>query len=96
MLSGAANTAGVALTDAANTAGVKAGEALKWASQFLNKAKPVDAAPPKVTFEESVEEKKSKMILAGMEMLTQRFAAGELSAEDYAKQLAVLSEQLKS
>ncbi len=49
-----------------------------------------------MAFEESVEEKKSKMILAGMEILTQRFAAGELNAEDYAKQLGVLSEQLKS
>lgn len=96
MFSNAANTAGVALGDVANTAGVKAGEALKWASQFLNKAKPAEAAPPEVAFEESVEEKKSKLILAGMEMLTQRFAAGELSADDYAKQLAVLSDQLKS
>lgn len=31
-----------------------------------------------------------------MDQLTQRFASGELGAEDYAKQFAVLSEQLKS
>lgn len=93
---GTVDVALIAIGDAATSAGAKVGEALNWASQLLSKSKPAEAAPPEVTFEESVEEKKSKMILVGMEMLTQRFASGELSAEDYAKQLAVLSEQLKS
>jgi uncharacterized membrane protein len=35
------------------------------------------------------------VILAGMERLTQRFAAGELSQDEYKVQFAVLVEQLK-
>lgn len=85
-----------AIGDATTSAGSKVGEALNWAGQLLSKTKPAEAATPEVHFEESVEEKKNKMILAGMELLTQRFAAGELSAEDYTKQLAVLSAELKS
>jgi hypothetical protein len=47
-------------------------------------------------FEASIEEKTNAVILAGMERLTQRFAAGELSQEEYKGQFAVLVGQLKS
>lgn len=41
-------------------------------------------------------EKTNGVILAGMERLTQRFAAGELNQEEYKRQFAVLVGQLKS
>jgi hypothetical protein len=75
------------------------GQALSWASQLLSKGQSAEAsatAPPEVAFEESIAEKTNKLILNAMDQLTQRFASGELGAEDYAKQFAVLSAQLKS
>ncbi len=49
-----------------------------------------------MVFEGTVEEKTNEVILAGMERLTQRFEAGELSQEEYKAQFAVLVEQLKT
>ena len=97
-LGDAASTAGTALTEAASTAGSKVGQALSWAGQLLSKSQSAEAsatAPPEVAFEESIAEKTNKLILNAMDQLTQRFASGELGAEDYAKQFAVLSAQLK-
>ena len=50
---------------------------------------------PEVEFEASVEEKTNTLILVVMEKLTQRFAAGEVSKEDYKSQFAVMTEQLR-
>ncbi|MFQ6539402.1 hypothetical protein [Aphanothece stagnina] len=60
------------------------GEAVGWAGKLFNKEKPAEAADPQaVELEASVEDKTNAMILDGMERLTQRFAAGELSQEEY-------------
>ena len=45
-------------------------------------------------YERTVEEKTNEAFLDGMDRLTKRFAAGELSQEAYNVQLAVLVEQL--
>ena len=45
-------------------------------------------------YERTVEEKTNEAFLDGMDRLTQRFAAGELSQEEYNVQFAVLVEQL--
>jgi hypothetical protein len=81
--------------DVATRAGAKVGEALGWAGKLFSQEKPLglDAAP--VGFESTVEEKTNAVILAGMEQLTQRFATGELSQDEYKAQFAVLAEQLK-
>ena len=46
-------------------------------------------------YERTVEEKTNEAFLDGMDRLTQRFAAGELSQDEYKVQFAVLVEQLK-
>jgi tellurite resistance protein len=92
---GALDQALFAVGDVANRAGAKVGKALAWAGKQFSKVKPVDGDAPDVEFEASVEEKTNEVILAGMERLTQRFAAGELSQEEYKSQFAVLVEQLK-
>jgi hypothetical protein len=93
---GALDQALFAVGDVANRAGAKVGKALGWAGKQLSKVKPAEADAPTVEFEASVEEKTNAVILAGMERLTQRFAAGELKQEEYKSQFAVLVEQLKS
>jgi tellurite resistance protein len=81
--------------DVANRAGAKVGEALGWAGKLFNKDKLAEADGSVVDFETTVEEKTNEVILAGIDRLTQRFAAGELSQEEYKVQFAVLVEQLK-
>jgi tellurite resistance protein len=71
-------------------------EALGWAGKQFSKVKPAVGDTPEMEFEASIEEKTNAVILAGMERLTQRFAAGELSQEEYKGQFAVLVGQLKS
>ncbi|MCP9940734.1 TerB family tellurite resistance protein, partial [Synechococcus sp. Cruz CV12-2-Slac-r] len=91
---GAFDQALFAAGDVASRAGAKVGEALGWAGKLFNKDKP--AEPGAVNFEVTVEEKTNEVILAGMERLTQRFAAGELNQEEYKAQFAVLVDQLKA
>jgi hypothetical protein len=74
---GAVDQAQLAMGDGANWAGAKVGEAMGWAGKLFHKDKPADAEAPQVEFEASVKEKTNAMILAAMETLTQRFAAGE-------------------
>lgn len=93
---GAVEQALVAAGGVANRAGAKVGEAMGWAGRLLSREKPAEAEATAVNFEATVEEKRNEVILAGMERLTQRFAAGELSQEEYKLQFAVLVEQLKS
>jgi tellurite resistance protein/uncharacterized protein (DUF697 family) len=81
--------------DLANQAGAKVGEVVGWAGKLFQKAKPVDIATAEVDFEASTEERTKAIILGAMEKLTQRFADGEISQEDYKSQFAVLAEQLK-
>ncbi|MBE9155163.1 TerB family tellurite resistance protein [Cyanobium sp. LEGE 06113] len=93
---GAVDQALFAAGDVANRAGEKVGEALGWAGKLFSKDKPAwaNTDAPAVDFEATVEEKTNQVILAGMDRLTQRFAAGELRLEDYKAQFAVLVEQL--
>ena len=92
---GAVDQALFAMGDGANWAGAKVGEAMGWAGKLFQKDKPANAEAPQVEFEASVKEKTNAMILAAMETLTQRFAAGEVSQVDYKSQFAVLTEQLQ-
>lgn len=92
---GAVDQALFAVGDVANRASAKVGKAIGWAGKLLHKDKPAAAEAPEVEFEASVEEKKNAMILVAMEKLTQRYAAGEVSQEDYKSQFAVFTEQLK-
>lgn len=92
---GAVDQALFAMGDGANRTGAKVGEAMGWASKLFQKDKPADADAPQVVFEASVKEKTNAMILAAMDTLTQRFAAGEVSQVDYKSQFAVLTEQLQ-
>jgi hypothetical protein len=92
---GAVDQALFAVGDVANRAGAKVGDAIGWAGKLFHKDKQTDAEAPAVEFEASIEEKTNAMILAGMEKLTQRFAAGEVGQEDYKSQFSMLSEQLK-
>ena len=93
---GAFDQALFAAGDVASRAGAKVGEALGWAGKLFSKDKPAEADAAPLDFEATVEEKTNEVILAGMERLTQRFAAGELSQEEYKGQLTVLMEQLKT
>ena len=93
---GAFDQALFAAGDVASRAGEKVGEALGWAGKLFSKDKPAEADAAPVDFEATVEEKTNEVILAGMERLTQQFAAGELSQEEYKAQFAVLVEQLKT
>ncbi|MCT0225549.1 TerB family tellurite resistance protein [Synechococcus sp. CS-1328] len=93
---GAFDQALFAAGDVANRAGAKVGEALGWAGKLFNKDKPAESDGSAVVFETTVEEKTNEVILAGMERLTQRCAAGELSQDEYKVQFAVLVEQLKT
>jgi len=92
---GAVDQALFAVGDGANWAGAKVGEAMGWAGKLFQKNKSADAEVPQVEFKASVKEKTNAMILAAMETLTQRFAAGEVSQADFKNQFAVLTEQLK-
>lgn len=98
---GAIDQALFAAGDIANRAGAKVGEAIGWAGKLFSKDKPEEEITPlPIAFEttvdeKSIEEKTNEVILAGMERLTQRFSAGELSQEEYKVQFAVLVEQLK-
>lgn len=92
---GAFDQALFAAGDVANRAGAKVGEALGWAGKLFSKDKPAEADAAAVVFEATVEEKTNAVILAGMERLTQRFAAGELSQVEYKSHFALLVEQLK-
>ncbi len=92
---GAIDQALFAVGDAANLAGAKVGEAIGWAGKLFGGDKPAEADGTQVVFEASVEEKTNGVILDGMERLTQRFASGELSEEEYKAQFALLTEQLK-
>ncbi len=92
---GAFDQALFAAGDVASRAGEKVGEAMGWAGKLFSKGKPAETDAPAVNFETTLEEKTNEVILAGMEQLTQRFAAGELSQEEYKAQFAVLVGQLQ-
>jgi tellurite resistance protein len=92
---GAVDQALFAVGDAANRAGAKMGEAIGWAGRLINKEKPAEPDKTPIEFEASTIEKANAVILAGMESLTQRFAAGEVSQEDYKAQFATLTSQIK-
>ncbi|WP_411877262.1 hypothetical protein [Vulcanococcus limneticus] len=92
---GAVDQALFAVGDAANRAGAKMGEVIGWAGRLINKEKPAEPDKVPMEFEASTIEKANAVILAGMESLTQRFAAGEVSQEDYKAQIATLMSQLK-
>ena len=92
---GAFGNAWNAVGDAANSAGDKVGEALGWAGNLFTKEKKDEPNQPVVEFEDSVEEKSNAVILSEMDRLTQRFAAGELTQQNYNEKFAKLIEQLK-